>query len=65
MEATDSCSAQGNRAGEGEWTVAKKRTKADKLQRSIDRTEKRTDARPEETIAKPKQDINQRLSKGC
>ena len=36
--------------------MAKKRTKADKLQRNIERTDKRTNTRPDENIAKPKQD---------
>ncbi len=35
--------------------MATKRTKADKLQRSIERTDKRTDARPDESVPAPKQ----------
>ena len=39
--------------------MAKKRSRADRLLRSMDRTERRTEARPEEPTATPKQDVNQ------
>jgi hypothetical protein len=39
--------------------MAKKRTKADKALRQADRVEKRTDARPEQTPEKPREDFSQ------
>lgn len=36
--------------------MAEKRTKADRLQRSIDRTERRTGARSEEAVTKQEQE---------
>ncbi len=36
--------------------MAEKRTKADKLRRSIERTERRPEARPEEIVAEDKQE---------
>ena len=39
--------------------MAQKRTKADKAQRQADRVEKRTEARPEQTPKKPREDFSQ------